>query len=181
MRSDTDAIGRTVHHRIEVGDELCISLANGDYYNITVSSSTDRSDDGREVFCGDAERKHLGLVASVEEVERKHGVGTEAEWTVYAYTLPDRAEDSVDKYDIEAIHIVGSEDGPDKTFDELPDDGKEEVEDMVSAFYAARDDLDFIIDMAEEVRDGEITLKEYNERLSQYEVKNGGDVALAGF
>lgn len=188
VRKEPKYIGSAIRNDMEEGDELCVSLGNGDYYNMQVAYTLDESGQGdREVFCGDEERKHLGLVVDIEETEKENGYGTEVEWEVYAYTLNEDPDDPIDKYDIEALTIMG--DGvrsPDMTIEEIVEEAEgsdlevnpEEINEMVEEFHAMRDELDYVIQQAEKVRQNELTLAEYENRLSAYEVMQGGDLSL---
>ena len=188
VRKEAKYIGSAIRNDMEEGDELCISLGNGDYYNMQVAYTLDESGQGdREVFCGDEDRKHLGLVVDIEETEKENGYGTEVEWEVYAYTLNEDPDDPIDKYDIEALTIMGDDvRSPDMTIEEIveEDEGSdlevnpEEINEMVEEFHAMRDELDYVIQQAERVRQNELTLAEYENRLSAYEVMQGGDLSL---
>jgi len=201
VRKEPKYIGSAIRNDMEEGDELCISLGNGDYYNMQVAYTLDESGQGdREVFCGDEDAKHLGLVVDIEETEKENGYGTKVEWEVYAYTRnedPDGRHQSrdgeasprrpIDKYDIEALTIMGEDvRSPDMTIEEIVEEAEgsdlevnpEEINEMVEEFHAMRDELDYVIQQAERVRQNELTLAEYENRLSAYEVMQGGDLSL---
>jgi hypothetical protein len=175
---------------MEEGDELCISLGNGDYYNMQVSYTLDESGQGdREVFCGDEDRKHLGLVVETEEVEKENGYGTRVEWDVYAYTLTDDPDSPTDQYDIEALCVMGDDvRSPDMTLEEIIEEAEgtdldvepDAVNEMVEGFEEMRKELEYVMRQAEKVQESEITLAEYENRLSAYEVKKGGRLTLDG-
>lgn len=189
VRTEPKYIGSAIRNDMEAGDELCISLDNGRYYNIEVAYVLDgeSAQGDREVFCGDEDAKHLGLVVDIEETEKENGYGTEVEWDVYAYTLTEDPDSPIDKYDIEALTIVG--DGvrsPDMTIEEIVEEAEgtdlevkpEEINEMVEDFHTMRDEIDYVIRQAEKVRENKITLAEYENRLSAFEVKKGGSLSL---
>lgn len=188
VRKEPKYIGSAIRNDMEEGDELCLTLGNGRYYNMQVAYTLDVIGQGdREVFCGDEDAKHLGLVVDIEETEKENGYGTEVEWNVYAYTLTEDPDDPINKYDIEALTIMGDDvRSPDMTIEEIVEEAEgsdlevnpEEINEMVNEFHEMRDELDYVIQQAEKVRQNELTLAEYENRLSAYEVKKGGSLSL---
>lgn len=178
--TEDEQIGRALLNRIDEGDEICISLENGRYYNIEVSWIGDNSLGDKEVFCGDEDRKHLGLVTERTEIEDEKGYVKDVEWDTYAYTLGDDPANPIDKYDIEAFTTIG--DGvelPDETVDEAFDEkAMGEMNDMMEEFYEMKDELNYILKQSEKVRNNEITLADYSNRLSAYAVQHGGSFTI---
>lgn len=191
VRREPKYIGSAIRNDMEEGDELCIALDNGRYYNIEVSYVLDgESGHGdREVFCGDEERKHVGLVVETEEVEKDSGYGTRVEWDVWAYTLTDDPDSPLDRYDIEALCIMGDGvRGPDMTLEEVMEEAEgtdldvdpSAITDLVEDLEEMQKELDYVMRQARKVEDNELTLAEYENRLSAFEVKQGGRLTLDG-